>query len=217
MIKHIFNFFILLFVISLCAHSQEVTYKDPKGLYIQPFVTVEMLVSNETGNDSYRLFSELNGFMTLGTEIGHYEGSRSYGIQLKYGYSIDEREPDDSYIDGEKVYDDYFNIGLVANGRVIGTKTKNNFQAQIGYRAAIGYYYYRGSTYITDNEYVGEAVESISSNDHAGGIETGLNVKLGFRPTRGSAILLVLEPINLQLQTSGSGLGFIRYGLSVQF
>ncbi len=219
MLKSYFLLIPLLFTSVISGKAQEAVYEDPKGIYFQPIYTVDVIASDflEPDEDLYFLFLGLNmnGFHTFGTEMGYYKGAKSYGLQLKFGSSIvDENLEQDGFINGEKYFNYFLNIGLVSNGRVVGTKTKSNFQLQLGYRSSLGYYFYKGEEYIKNDDHPDGKV--ISSNHHAGGIEFGLNIKLGFRPSPQKAILFILEPVNLQVNNVGIGAGASRIGISFQ-
>jgi len=219
MIKSFQCLSLFLFVSIFSAQAQDSNYIDPKGVYIQPIYSVDVITSNDLdpSNQSDFLFLgvNFNGFQSLGTEIGYYEGAKSYGIQLKYGQSVDHEDLQDyGNINGQKHYKYFLNIGLVANGRIIGTKTQSHFQFQLGYRGSLGYYFYSGEKYVKNENNPDGKIKTI--NDHAGGIEFGPNLKIGFRPSNTKAVLLVIEPVNLQLSTLGVGAGAARIGISVQ-
>lgn len=212
-------FVLFLFVSIFSAKAQDSDYVDPTGIYIQPIYSVDVIASNDLdpSNNYNFLFLglNLNGFQSYGTEVGYYKGEKSYGVQLKYGQSVDhEKLRDYGNINGQKHYNYFLNVGLVANGRIVGTKTRSHFQFQLGFRGSLGYYFYSGEKYIKNDTHPNGKVKSI--NDHAGGIEFGPNLKIGFRPTNKKAILFVIEPFNLQLNTVGVGAGGSRIGISVQ-
>ncbi|HYW95489.1 MAG TPA: hypothetical protein VE870_07885 [Bacteroidales bacterium] len=88
--------FVLLFLLSmgavLQAQAQDSSYTEPRGLYFQPFYSVDIVAYNNFKDESnfFFLFPQLTGFHTLGTDIGYYQGSRNYGLQFKYGFSISD-------------------------------------------------------------------------------------------------------------------------------
>ena len=216
-----FSYLLILFlcISFISVKAQGTDYKDPKGFYFQPIYTVDVIASDflNPQEDVYFFFLGLNmnGFHSFGTELGFYEGAKSYGLQLKYGHSlVGENLQQDGFINGEKYFNYFLNIGLLTNGRVIGTKTKSNFQLQLGYRGSLGYYYYSGEEYIKNDNYPDGKVKS--SKNHAAGIEFGLNFKIGFRPSPQKAVLFILEPINLQINNVGVGAGASRIGISFQ-
>ena len=157
-----------------------------------------------------------NGFLSLGSEIGYYRGARSYGLQLKYGMGlVDSDLSEDGFINGETVYHDMYQIGAVTSGRILGTKTRNTFQARLNYRTMLGFYYFKGERYYKEDRNSAGYAKDITN--YAFGLELGLNVQLGFRPTSASAVLLTFEPFNIQLNSVGAGAGISRVGLMFQF
>ncbi|NGP89390.1 hypothetical protein [Fodinibius halophilus] len=216
-------YFLLLFLTIpfFAVKGQNKTYVDPDGLYFQPIYSVDVFYSGDTYNIeevarySYLFGVSINNFHTFGMEIGYYRGAQSYGAQIKYGSSISKwgRETKE-FIKDKKFYDHFYNISLVGNTRILGTKTKSLIQLRLSGRASIGYYYFKGEKYVENEDHPDGAIVSVQ--DHSGGMEFGPNIKLGLRPTSGSAIMLTIEPLNIQIKTIGIGLGITRVGLNVQ-
>lgn len=210
-----------MFIIPFQAFAQDSSYVNPRGLYIQPIFTVEIMASNVPDKNEYDnilyLLPNFNGFKVIGTEIGYFKGAISYALQFKYGKSINHEDLKvDGTLSGEIYYDHYLNFGIMASERIIGTKTKSNFQFRFSYRGEAGLYFYRGQEYIEDKDYSNARVRDRS--DKVIGAELGLDIKIGFRPTPSSAILLDIEPLNVQFNTiPGFTIGFIRSGLVFQF
>jgi len=86
-----FGSFLILFVfMPLSTLAQDSSYVDPRGLYIQPLYTLEVMSSNAPNLNDYYLLGlfNLNAFKVWGAEIGYYKGATSYGLQIKYRTSI---------------------------------------------------------------------------------------------------------------------------------
>lgn len=206
---------IFCFAVSIKATSQDTT-----GVYLVPqasfdFVLLPSYIEEANFEDPFEF--NVNGYITVGAEIGKYIIFGQLGTFFRYGISVgpNDLEERGGGLNGEVEFDSYLNFGVSFHRIMWQNKQRRMLKIELGYRASGTYHHFQGDRAFDDPNSNNDRIEEFSESVF--GMEGALNLRFGSRKAgRENRVSFLWEPIYLRLQNKGFGFGAQRIGLQIK-
>ncbi|MBO6620423.1 MAG: hypothetical protein JJ892_10035 [Balneola sp.] len=200
--------------------TRQTVCQDTTGVYIVPgasfdFVLLPSYIEENGFEDPFEF--NVNGYITVGAEIGKYFDFGQLGGYFGYGISVgpDDLEERNGGLNGEVEFDSYWNVGLNFHRILWQNKKTKNLKLELGYRASGSFHHFKGDRAFDDPNSNNDRIEEFSESIF--GMEGALNLRFGSRKAeRENRVIFLWEPFYFRLQNKGFGFGAQRVGLEIK-